>query len=74
MGTVDEPFRPSFFSSGPGLTPPRSFVTTKAVILLCSSFSGSVTSLAKTVKNSANPPFEIQCLLPFKTNSFVFSS
>ncbi len=37
IGTVEEPFRPSFFSSFPGWTPPRSFVTAKAVIRRCSS-------------------------------------
>jgi hypothetical protein len=74
IGTVEDPFRPSFFSSLPGTTPPRSFVTTNAVMRRCSSFAGSFTSFAKTVKNSANPPLEIQCLEPFRTNSFVFSS
>jgi hypothetical protein len=44
-------------------------VTAKAVIRRCSSRTSSATSFAKTVKNPAIPPFEIQCFVPFKTNS-----
>ena len=74
IGTVEEPFRPSFFSSFPGITPPRSLVTTKAVIPRCSSTAPSFTSRANTVKNSANPPLEIQCFVPLSTNSFFAAS
>ncbi len=73
-GTVDEPFSPSLRSSFPGSTPPRSFVTAKAVIRRCSSLAGRPTSLANTVKNSAKPPLEIQCLEPLSTKVSVFSS
>ena len=44
------------------------------MIFRCSSGASSFTSFANTVKNSAKPPFEIQCLVPLRTNSFVFSS
>ena len=74
IGTVDDPFRPSFFSSGPGTTPPRSFVTAKAVMPRCASAAPSATSRAKTVKKPANPPLEIQCFVPFRTKTPAASS
>ena len=44
------------------------------MIRRCSSAAGNLTSRAKTVKKPARLPLEIQCLVPFRTNSFFASS
>ena len=76
---VEEPQRPSFFSSTPLERPgsvPSSFVTTaKQAISLCESFSTPASGIrAKTVKNRAKPPFEIHCFVPLRTYSSVAAS
>ena len=76
---VEEPQRPSFFSSTPRERPgrvPSSFATrAKQAISLCE--PGSIPAYgmrAKTVKNLANPPFEIHCFVPVRTYSSVAAS
>jgi hypothetical protein len=54
---VEEPWIPSFFSSGPTVTPGKPRSTRKAVKCLRS-------ILAKTVKSVANPPLVMNCLVP----------
>jgi hypothetical protein len=54
---VEEPWMPSFFSSGPTVSPGVSRSTRKAVKCLRS-------TLAKIVKSVANPPLVMNCLVP----------
>lgn len=60
---------PIFFSGGPLVTPPNSLSTTKAVIFsFVSPVFGSLKgTCAKTVMILAIPPFDIQILLPLRT-------
>jgi hypothetical protein len=76
---VEEPQRPSFFSSTPRERPgsvPSSFATTaKQAISLCDPASTPASGMrAKTVKNLANPPLLIHCFVPVRTYSSVDAS
>jgi hypothetical protein len=65
IAVVEEARIPILSSCGPLVTPPRSRVTANAVMLpFWPGVSGVV--LAKTVKKSAKPPFEIQSFSPFR--------
>ena len=66
---VGEHLMPIFFSGGPDVTPPNARSTISAIILslLPPGAAASGTAiLQKTVRMSADGPFEIQILLPFK--------
>ncbi len=57
---VEEPFRPSFFSSGPTVKPGESRSTMNAV-------KCSPSTLAKTMKRSAKPALVMNCFDPLRT-------
>jgi hypothetical protein len=57
---VRVPRSPSFFSSGPAVTPGNDLSTRKAV-------KHSRSTFANTVYRPAIPPVEMNCFIPFKT-------